>query len=260
MGALVPSGGGGVIWVRGETKAESPMKSPCPDCGADVELADQAVRLRRGTCGGCGHPLFLISGEEAPLPEGPSPPAEKGGPEEGRGAAEGVVVESGPPCPQCGGMLELRAQGPGRLTMACSDCDSEFTYLLQTEGGEGEARRPRRERGPREPEGGPARTRPCRKCGEPLRFSTNPDGTVTGSCEACGNQFTLPPRREGQWGGRPRARFGGRPGRGPPRGRPWSSGPPRPRRFSPRRSEGFGSEEQERRPRRRRDRRDAESD
>ena len=55
-------------------------------------------------------------------------------------------------------------------------------------------------------EGGPMRSagpraRPCRECGAPLRFSTGPDGAISGECDACGNKFTLPPKREGFRGG-----------------------------------------------------------
>ena len=66
------------------------------------------------------------------------------------------------------------------------------------------------------------RSRPCRQCGAPLRFTTNEEGLLVGECEACGNRFTLPPRTEG---GRREGGFGrddrGSRGRrfGPPSGR-----------------------------------------
>lgn len=222
------------------------MATACPDCGADVELADRLVHLKAGTCAGCGHRLTVVSeevGPGAPQEEGPAASLES--PATGGGAeVEEVVVETGPPCPSCGGVLELSAGEDRRLTAVCSDCDSEFTYVLQTEKDERPPRRESRERdGGDFRQEGPA-ARPCRKCGEPLRFSTNPDGTVTGICDSCGNRFTLPPRRTdrrddrrgggyrsgGDRGG-PRAggwRRGGRSdsgypsrGRGPPsRGRP----------------------------------------
>jgi hypothetical protein len=205
------------------------MTSSCPECGRDVELQERVSRVHAGHCSGCGHRITLFTEVEAtpPSPTASEPSgvtagSPEGSAEPGADASEGDEEPEGPPCPKCGGVLELGLGEGNRLVGTCSDCESQFTYVMEDGRGErrGRSRRP-------EPEGassfGP-RARPCRKCGEPLRFSTNPDETVTGTCDACGNTFTLPPRREG--------RFGDRPGRGPPgRGggpgrRPWRSGPP----------------------------------
>ncbi len=233
------------------------MKCPCPDCGTDVDLADQSVRFSAGTCGSCGRQFSLLSGGTLPA----ALPAASTSAEEGEAEATGkAAVVAGPPCPECGGVLELTASGRGRLGATCSDCDSEFTYVLQTEGGEPEERHAPRERRPRAFEEGEARARPCRRCGEPLTFSTNPDGTVTGSCAACGNRFTLPPRRTGGWEGRGRRPYAPRSDRGPGGGGRWSGGPRGRGRFPPRRREGASRDDEERPNRRRRPRRDEDSD
>ncbi len=219
------------------------MKTPCPDCGGDIDLAEQPVRLMRGTCAACGHPLSLLTNEL--LPPGAETSTGRGAPaEEGEEEGPSLTPALELPCSECGGALTLAA-GPGsRLTATCAQCDSQFVYALQTEEAEApEERRPMREpgRGRSFERAGPP-ARPCRQCGEPLTFSTNPDGTVTGSCASCGNTFTLPPRRTPSWeGGRGGGRFGGGRGfRGRPQGRGgWSPSPGRERRFGRRpREEG----------------------
>ncbi len=178
------------------------------------------------------------------------------------GAPVIVAGESGadaPECEECGAPVAFRAGRNGTVLAVCTDCESTVVY--RPEGAErSREERPRftpRDRAPASAEGGP-RSRPCRKCGAPLRFTTGDDGVLVGECDSCGNRFTLPPR-EGP-GARPR--YGGRPsfqgrrdyrgggGSRPPfRGRPGGT-----RRAYPDRNRRDRSEDDDERPRRRRPR------
>ena len=242
------------------------MSGSCPDCGAEVEFTTRPAQLRVGACSACGHSFALFED-----PSGTSP-----------GAVSGLIATSVPgatppspaeasggaiPCPQCEGSLTLRASGEGRIVGVCADCEAETVFTVET-GEEEEAEEPRARRGPpargRFSGGGMdrgegPRSRPCRECGAPLRFSTNPDGTVQGECTSCGNRFTLPPRTYDRGGGGGfRGRFGPRGGsdRGGrfPRGSGGRFGrgpPPYARRRPPREDEG--EERDDRRRRRRND-------
>lgn len=241
------------------------MSGSCPDCGADVEFTSRPAQLRTGACSACGHAFALFED-----PTGTSP-----------GAVSGLIAASAPaaappapaeatagaiPCPQCEGPLTLSARGEGRIVGVCADCEVETVFTIEAGEEEAEETRPRRAppSRPRFTPGGPdrgeaPRSRPCRECGAPLRFSTNPDGTVQGECTSCGNRFTLPPRTYDRGGGGGfRGRFGPRGGsdrgggfqRGS--GGRFGRGPPAFARRRPSR-EGDGEDQDDRRRRRRRD-------
>jgi hypothetical protein len=190
------------------------MASSCPDCGSEVEYTDREVRLRTGTCGACGHEFTFVAGTAIAL--GATPPT--GGTSAGEDAAP---VPGGPECADCGTPLAFRARSDGSLEAACEEC--ETTTLFVPSAGREERRPPRGRpaRDDRDSGMGP-RSRPCRQCGAPLRFSTNDEGSLVGECDSCGNKFVLPPR-DFRGGGRSDDRRSGRPGGGrygPPRGRP----------------------------------------
>ena len=219
------------------------MTNSCPDCGAEIEFTVRPAQIRAANCGACGHAYTLYeepgSSSATGLSGAPGTP-EEASEVEGNGA-KGLSL----PCPACGGALGLTLGPDGRLAGACDDCDEEFVYVRSGPGAppERESRRPSFNRGPMGGEG--PRSRPCRECGAPLRFSTGPDGTVEAACTSCDNRFTLPPRRFPREGGRFE-----RPFRGPPRGRgEWSPprrGGPRSFRGPPRarpRSDGDGDED-----------------
>jgi ssDNA-binding Zn-finger/Zn-ribbon topoisomerase 1/predicted RNA-binding Zn-ribbon protein involved in translation (DUF1610 family) len=225
--------------VPPRTRSSIPMTSPCPSCGVEMEFSERAVVLRTGSCPSCGKEFAFVEGATL---AGHLPRIEEMVPATAVGAPA-VVAEGAPECEECGAPLEFRAGRHGEILAICEDC--ETTRVLRPEGTPGEER-PRRPAGrPRESDSreGP-RARPCRRCGAPLRFSTQDDGQVVGECDSCGNRFTLPPRSEG---GRREFRRGSGP-------RPYyrSSGP---RRFggsrpaTPYRSSG----DRDRRRRRRRD-------
>jgi hypothetical protein len=204
------------------------MEASCPDCGGSAALAARTSRVFTGTCGGCGHTFMVV--QDAPVEgqgsvsEGADEPT--GGPRAGAATPGGMAAGSGegPGCGKCGAALTLRASSDASIQGSCVSCGATFSYELarpefppSAGGGRREHARP--ERGPGF---GPSRARPCRECGAPLRFSTGPDGTVTGECTSCGNRFTLPQRREFDRGGGPRDRRAGPGGGFSPRGR----GPP----------------------------------
>lgn len=180
------------------------MPKSCPECGAAVEFTSQKTEVLQGECTACHHAYVLLPVES---------PIEHLGAAEGAKEAEEAAEEldeeeeeSLLPCPTCGEGLELETAGPDRLTATCGSCGAVVRFRRESEEAEGEEPMARPMRGPsRRGDAGaePPRARPCRQCGAPLRFETNADQTVTGRCESCGNEFTLPPRREG--GG---ARFG----------------------------------------------------
>ncbi len=232
------------------------MDGNCPTCGAAGPLEERTARVLRGSCSACGQGWTVLP--EA-LATGPGPGSEPGAaasaPPDSAGEGAPVPAE-GPTCGSCGAVLSVRSASETTLVARCSSCRSTFSFELVPPGRptfrRGSREGPSRDRGA--PPGG--RARPCRECGGPLRFTTGPDGVVTGECGSCGNRFTLPPRRE--FGGRGRE-FSGRPGRGFSGGydrpRRWSrddrggGGPPRAR---PRRRESHDDEDDdERRPRRR---------
>jgi hypothetical protein len=196
------------------------MTSTCPDCGTAVEVSVRNARLMSGTCSDCGRPLLMI--QEVAILEGGNE-----GPGEGEiGAGRGITTPAadGPQCGKCHAPLGFRATDTGGIESVCSSCGATLTYLPA--GSEREEprfrpadrdRRPPGRGGDREFVSAPA-TRPCRECGGALRFSTNPDGTVTGECSSCGNRFNLPPRSDsrgrggGGFGGDRRGGGGYRPG------------------------------------------------
>lgn len=181
-----------------------------------------------GTCPECHRVTTLVEGT---LPIGTAAP----GAGDARAAGDTAASPTpGPECADCGGILTVTARDDGKLQVACAECETTTTFI--PEGSESPRRPPERsERYGRpgrreEPEGGAPRSRPCRQCGAPLSFTTDENGNLTGECAACGNRFTLPPRRDGP-SNRDRGPGGRYPSRGPPRyGRSpggWSRGPPR---------------------------------
>ncbi len=189
------------------------MTNSCPSCGSTVEFARSTREVLRGDCSACGHAFTILESEgptvEIGAPSGPevSRDVDRANP----GEASEVVL--GPKCADCGTSLTFEPSGGAELIGKCPDCESNYTFSLATQPSfeRNERWRPREERsfGPRRQ--GPPQARPCRQCGAPLSFSTGPDGSVVGQCAACGNRFSLPPRRDDRF----------RPGgRGPPRGRP----------------------------------------
>ena len=172
------------------------MPNSCPDCGAEIEYSEREVRLRTGHCGACGHEFTFVAGAALPLPE----PAEPGsGADADAGADTGAPAASGLECEECGTPLTLRARRDGSLEARCEECESTTIYVPRS-AAEGEPREGRPSRG--YPPGGEGpRSRPCRQCGAPLRFSTNEEGLLVGECDACGNRFTLPPRTDRARGG-----------------------------------------------------------
>jgi ssDNA-binding Zn-finger/Zn-ribbon topoisomerase 1 len=217
------------MWARVVGEATT-MASTCPECGSAMEFADHEVRLKTGVCPSCSKEFAMVEGSTvsarlgSPPARGPTSTAEEDDEEE-----EVEVVEGGPECEECGTPLAIGPGPNGSLKVACPECETSTIFVPQSE------ERPKersRERGPRFESEGP-RSRPCRKCGAPLRFSTGEDGLLVGECEACGNRFTLPPRPDRGGGNRG---FRG----GPPYGRrEFRSGGGGPRRFSDRR-EGRG--------------------
>lgn len=223
----------------------------------------EAASVLNGTCSQCGrahtifeHPPGSGSGAESSGLEGAGSSAE----EVRRSDRIEVALPAGdgPTCGACGSLLMFRAAAGRGVDATCSGCGLTSSYVPVGSDDAGPRRmRPTRSAGgPDESRGAPlSRARPCRECGGPLRFSTNPDGTISGECSACGNRFTLPPRRDSERGPDSRGppRFGRRPG--PPyggRGGPRRYGRPPTGRF--RRSEGDsdrdGDDRRRRRPRR----------
>jgi hypothetical protein len=196
------------------------MPTPCPSCGAEMEFAERAVVLRTGTCPSCAKEFAYVEGTTL---SAHLPPEEEGSGATPVGApvvVEGEALE----CDDCGGPLQVRAGRSGELLVVCEDCETTTAYRAQ--GAETQPEdRPRRDRRPvPESREGP-RSRPCRRCGAPLRFTTGDDGMLVGECDSCGNRFTLPPRggagRESGFRGPPRGRYGSPRGRGRPGDRPF---------------------------------------
>ena len=204
--------------------------STCPGCGAEVSYTLQETRVLTGTCADCHRVTTLVEG---PLPPGTAVPAS----DEGTAPASGgAPAGSGPECAECGSTLTVSARDDGTLEVSCEECETKTTFVPE---GSAPSRAPR-DRGerydrPRRRESfggeGASNARPCRQCGAPLKFTTDEEGVLTGECTACGNRFTLPPRRDSGYGGRDRRGGGGYPSRGPARyGRDsggWSGGRPK---------------------------------
>ncbi len=239
------------------------MARTCPDCGTAMEYDARTTTVLTGTCGGCGHQLTVLQAGGAPGPDGAaSAPEATGdsGSESPRSWKTASPAVSGPPCQACGAALTFRSTGGPGIEASCTGCGAISSYVPA---GMAPREFPRRAapRDERSDESGPgfrsSNARPCRECGGPLRFSTAPDGTISGECGSCGNRFTLPPRREFDGGrgggggarrferGPPRGKFGGR-GGSRPYGRPPGAG------FRRRESsdDGDGDERPKRRPRR----------
>ena len=223
------------------------MTSSCPDCGAEVEFTEQPVRLRTGTCSSCGHELALFDGTSVAIP-----PA--GGAESADEESSEATPPSGLECEECGSPLSLRARPDGSIEARCDECESTAIYVPQA-AAEERAAEDRRGRRPERGDIGPPSARPCRKCGGPLRFSTNEEGEVVGECSNCGNRFTLPPRRDGAPRGRgygARGRYGDRPFAGGDRRSTWGGSSarrgPRDRRYG-RDRDDEGSDDRRRRRR-----------
>ena len=223
------------------------MARTCPDCGTSVEYSTRTAYVLNGTCGQCGLVLTVL--QDAPgTPAGP--PAVSAGVPSGPGpTAHGSAV----PCPACGEGLTFRSGPAGGVEATCTGCGANASFVPAGSAPRGEfpTGRRRPERPSESGAGFPAsRARPCRECGGPLRFSTNPDGTVAAECGQCGNRFVLPPRRDSDGGRGDGRRFerGPRPpyrGSGGPRSYGRASGG----RFRPREDRDDDAEDE--RPRRR---------
>lgn len=207
------------------------MSAHCPACGSDVEVTPRAIEVEAGTCPGCSR-AFLLLPANADLTTtvvAGVPPTEA--------AEDDDEEELAAVCAECGGTLVLSVDGENALAATCDDCDTVFK-LIRADAPERPARRtedaeerPARnrdfDRGDDRPSprrsfdsaGPPSRARPCRKCGGPIVFSDGDDGGMVGTCQSCGNRFSLRPRTEGG-GGRDRGYSSGPRRGGPP---PWKS-------------------------------------
>jgi hypothetical protein len=232
-----------------------------------MEYEARSAYVLTGNCGQCGHQLTILQDGGAPPSDAsaPVPDAAGGGSSEARRTWKASAPADGPPCQACGAPLTFRSSGGPGIEATCTGCGAVSSFVPAGMV-DRESPRMRAPRPDRPDDSGPgfrsSNARPCRECGGPLRFSTAPDGTISGECGSCGNRFTLPPRREfggdrgdrgGGGGGRrfdrgpPRGKFGGR-GGSRPYGRPPGTGG----RFRPRenRDDGDGEERPRRRPRR----------
>jgi len=188
-----------------------------------------------GTCGACHRVTTLVEGS---LPLG----AHEAAPGEATAPADRAAREGAPECAECGSLLAITASDDGLLEVHCSECETTTTFVPR-----GSERAPERRPTNRfERTGGPGEgrpnARPCRQCGAPLRFTTDENGVLTGECDACGNRFTLPPRRESRDDRFPARRPSGY-GRGA--GRPDRRGG---RPYFPRESRGGDRDDRRRRP------------
>jgi translation initiation factor IF-2 len=229
-----------------------------------MEFDARPTTVLTGSCGSCGHQLTILQDGAPPSADGSVPAVDAMGSGGKTWRATAPAVE-GPPCQACGEPLSFRSSGGPNVEATCSGCGAVSSYVPA-----GMAPReftPRsRPRPERSDDSGPGfrspNARPCRECGGPLRFSTAPDGTISGECGSCGNRFTLPPRREFGGGDRgggarrydrgpPRGKFGGR-GGSRPYGRPPGGGGGYRRREGggDRDGDGDGDDRPRRRPRR----------
>ncbi len=263
---VVPVGGGRTNEGTTSVHPLTNMTRTCPDCGTAMEYDARTTTVLTGTCGGCGHELTVLQAGSMPSPEGGAPAAEsagEGATETSRSWKTASQALAGPPCQACGASLTFRSSGGSGIEATCTGCGAVSSYVPA---GMAPRESPRRgaPRAERSDDSGPgfrsSNARPCRECGGPLRFSTAPDGTISGECGSCGNRFTLPPRREfdggrgggGGGGGRrfeqrgpPRGKFGGRGG-----SRPYSRPPGGGYRRREGSDDGDGDERPRRRPRR----------
>jgi len=193
------------------------MPNSCPDCGAEIGVVERAARVLHGTCGDCGSTFTIV--RDAPPTAGTvaSAPVPASSPPLSVPLASAPAVSApparphppafAPTCRSCGAELALRASSDTSFEARCSSCRSTVTYVLsRPRAAPTTPASPRPIPGGRGGPGGPAlsKARPCRECGGPLRFSTDPQGNVRAECSTCGNRFTLPPRREFGGGGGPR--------------------------------------------------------
>jgi len=255
-----------LVMTVGSALPRHDMSSSCPHCGAAVEFAGRDARILTGTCTDCSGTFTIV--QEASSGSDASGVVSPTGLPEGGPAGRSAPLPSSLNCSDCGSSLVLRSTSKATIEAECPECRSTLTYSL---GGPSEA--PERGRRPSFVRSGdegrrpfsPASARPCRECGGPLRFSTAPDGTVTGECVACGNRFSLGPRREsgpvrGRWEDRGGGARGGgfsryRGSRGPPsggdrRGPPRYGGSSRPYKRRERPSDGDDAPDENRRRRR----------
>jgi hypothetical protein len=249
-------------WARSKEGARqglalTRMARTCPGCGTPMDYEARSTTVLTGNCGSCGHQLTIVEGLADPGRAGPSPGDGSLPPEGNLGPRRdslASVAPDAPPCPSCGASLTFKPSGGGGIEATCSGCGAVSSYVPA-----GAHDRPYRPRSAARPErwaGGspgfrPPSARPCRECGGPLRFSTAPDGTISGECTSCGNRFTLPARREYDRGRAPGGRFD----RGPPRGNFRERGPyrpyPGPRRGGFRRRDPRDDRDSDESPRRR---------
>ena len=170
------------------------MANSCPECGTEMVFEEHEVRLRTGTCPSCAKEFAVVEGRtvasrlaSTKATAGPETFPERPGE---RGAV------GTPACEDCGAPLVVREGRNGSLEATCEDCDTTTVFVPRPEAMQREGRRERPDR----LVAGAPRGRPCRKCGGPLRFSTDDTGMLVGECESCGNRFVLPPRSGGQGG------------------------------------------------------------
>ena len=186
-----------------------------------MDFEPREIRLRVGTCPSCSKEFAFLEGSE--VPSRSSPPAPQAGAAEQESEESEETEVEGPECDECGSPLSVREGKAGTLEVSCSECETTTVYIPKRESGR--PGRAEESRGRFSSEG--PRSRPCRQCGAPLRFSTGDDGSIVGECDSCGNRFTLPPRSDrGRNGGgfRGRPGSGGRDYRSGPRGRPYYRG------------------------------------
>jgi DNA-directed RNA polymerase subunit M/transcription elongation factor TFIIS len=209
------------------------MSAHCPSCGSDVEVTPRAIEVEAGTCAGCSRAFLLLPANAdlvtTVVTSVPGTEAD---------ADDDDDEELSAACVECGGTLVLSVDGENALAATCDDCDTVFK-LVRADAPERPARRledaperPSRDRdsdrgddrrAPRrefDSAGPPSRARPCRKCGGPIVFSDGEDGGMVGTCQSCGNRFSLRPRTDGG-GSRDRGFGSSGPRRGGPP--PWKS-------------------------------------
>jgi len=221
------------------------MSAHCPACGTEVEVTPRAIEVESGTCPGCSR-AFLLLPPNADLTTSTvvhAPPTEAA---DAEGEDEEEISAN---CAECGGTLTLSVDDENALAATCDDCETVFHLVradaeaavaapvpsiqLETDDRPRPRSRmrdddrgdfpPRRDRDFGGGGGAPAsRARPCRKCGGPIVFSDGPDGGMVGTCQSCGNRFSLRPRADGGGGGDDRrSSYSGSRSRGPP---PWKRG------------------------------------
>lgn len=172
------------------------MTNSCPDCGSSIEYEEHEARLRTGTCSSCSREFAIVEGSSVASRLGaPRASSESEGERSGGEGVEGLE------CDACGGPLTIRPKGQNSLELTCEDCDTTTVFVPAPATARSGSGRPGRF------DSGTSRSRPCRQCGAPLRFSTDDDGNLVGECDACGNRFTLPPRDRAK-GPRGEGRYG----------------------------------------------------